>query len=376
MADILKAVEAKAREYGYQLLATSPSDAYQCPASFQTEGFKTTIYLHLPLAKPDDRLIVYEYLSIPIEVDSTHHMSVHPRHPVIATDERREFFITMPVDMLAKCDKLGAYFLCDGLHAKHRASRRTEFIGEENDGLCTWFLLTQNQQAVSTACPIHLHKKQSGVYSVDKNNFVIVEVEDQQGVKTCHGKEVTHHQVSGPTRVHLDPGCSFETKNTLVNAGVDLGLNATPISYKWEKSPAEYFKDLDLDHYKLLEAEANATKSRVPRDVKDIRDWVTRDRERQAWVARNTAWNSSDNMSTTAVVITVVVVIGALTILVTCWYCKRKQARIQAERDTGRELVRVANPAFLVPPYQNDPLFYNGGAGVVPGFTNKFREIA
>lgn len=364
MTYLLQRVQEKADVYGYEMLPRSEADAYQCEASFIiTDDAKVVIFLHIPLSKIGDRLTVFEYLPIPIDVDENHHMSVHPRHAVIATDDKREFFVTMPVSTLATCSKLGAYYLCANTNAKTKAVRRTEFDGEEDDDLCPWFLLTQNQKAIATACPVHIHKKQSAHFAINMNQFVVVEKEVQQGRLACHKQEAQHILVSGPTWVTVNSGCTFETKNTLITGGLDIALNATPISYQWDESPQSIFADIDLEQLHLERIKANVTKTRVPRDVKDVREWMD----------KRTAWNSHGNLTASSVSlwgVLIAVIIGIILIGITC-YCTKRKARLAEQAvPMGSNALTVFNPSFTVVPRPEEP-----PQPAYPHYQNWFRAI-
>ena len=151
MAVLLRSARKKATEMGFQLIPKTASDAYQCQATFRLNGSHVTAIIHLPLTGQEEELQVLEYVPVPLEVEEDVYMTVLPEHTIIATDSARSLFVTMPLTTLATCTTKGAYFLCPEVTSRHRRAKVSQFRGEKDAALCTWFLLTEDLPNVKKA---------------------------------------------------------------------------------------------------------------------------------------------------------------------------------------------------------------------------------
>ena len=306
MKTMLLEASAAALERGYELLVKNPSGAHQCPTSYVTTPTGTIIaFLHIPLAKIGDTMTVFEYLRVPNRVTDGLYMTVEPEHAIIATDDKRTEFITMSLTTLSACDKSGSYYVCPDSNSKHKAAKVAEFEGEIDTTLCTWFLLTQDEDKIKKACSVHLRKAQSQIFEITGTEFVFVEKVPHQGQLSCHGKETEHIRVDGPTKVSVPPGCTFDTNTGSATGVLDLALNMTAISYAWLMDPDQLLADLDLPRYKELVDLANSLKTKIPTDVKEAHDWIT---AQDRWNNRNNMTYS--NVTLWCVVIGIIIVIA------------------------------------------------------------------
>ena len=119
-------------------------------------------------------MTIFEYLRVPNQVTDQLYMTVEHKHAVIATDDKRTEFITMSLTTLFACDKSGSYYLCPDSNSKHKAAKVAELDGEIDTALCTWFLLTQDEDKIKKACAVHQHKPQSQILEITGMEFVFV----------------------------------------------------------------------------------------------------------------------------------------------------------------------------------------------------------
>lgn len=317
MMKMLKEADKSAEERGYELLPNNAAEAHQCPCSFIIKGGIITAFLHLPLAKTGDIMVVYEYLSVPLAVDQGLQITVHPEHAVIATNQARTEFMTMTTTALTACDKRGAFFVCPDANGKHRAGKVAQFDGEKDQSLCPWFLLTQDQDAVRKACTVEVHKRQSQFFELSGTEFVFLEKDPHQGALACRGQETRWIQVGAATRITVPPGCTFTTDTAIATGVLNLALNSTPITFAWDDTPETLLAGLDLPWYKELLDSVQPEKTRVPREVTDIHDWM----------ASKARWNSHSNLTTSSVVtwvIIIAVILAAVLLAGCCWWRRRK----------------------------------------------------
>ena len=349
MAGMLKQAKVDAAKKGYEVLPTNAAEAHQCPCSFASAGLKVTAFLHLPLAKKEDMMTVYEYLSVPVVVSKEVHMTVFPENAIIAINDARTEFITMTLTKLAACTKMGAVYVCPDNGSKHKAARVAEFDGDLDTDLCTFFLLTGEQEQISKACAVHVHAPKSKRYELSGTEYVVVEKEDRQGTLTCHGKGSEWIQLNGATRVTVPPGCQFETSTGISRGSLNLALNVTPVAFAWSVDPVSLLQGLNLESYEdmVVRAKENVAKTRVPRDIRDVHDYINgRDR-----------WNSHSNLTYSNVVLwtVLVTVIVAAGVLGCCWWYRCRGTK--RDRGTPQEAVAAYTvPAASAPHVE---LFYN-----------------
>lgn len=343
MYEILRQVQSEAYKSGYALLPKNPGEAYQCKASFEATHYGINAILHIPLAREGDRMIIYEYLSVPIPVGAGGlQISVHPEHPIIATDERRTVFLTMTLNTLAKCKLLGANYVCEGANTRQLAvAKAAEFEGEPDPALCTFFLLTRQQENVKKACAVQLHKAQSQVFELSGTEFVFVERVAHEGALTCKGKEVEHIHVNGARKVTVPPGCEFTTHTASATGVLDLATNATPVSYKWDMDPEAMLHGLDLEYYQQLVDAVDVGKTRIPRDVRDVHEWLD----------AKARWNSHANLTYSSVGTWVAV--GAAFLVIIGLVCYFKWRRSEDQEERARDRRPAAHSAITVHNHAN-----------------------
>lgn len=241
MGTALSEIREEARKQGFQLLAKTVADIYQCEVSFLTTDTGFELFVHVPLAKDDEILNLHLHLPIPIELPNDKMLLIKPPQRLIATDAQKSVFRTMEPGDLTACKQMGGIYLCDNSNLV-RVTDGLEGLDEPN--ACAFHLLKSNFEAIQRICPMVITDPINDAIAVTPSEFYFMSVTDHQADVFC-GKI---HQRSFPARrvTHqkITPGCTAKTRSHTVTAAVDVLPKGVPVAYNWPDSNAFVLRNL------------------------------------------------------------------------------------------------------------------------------------
>jgi hypothetical protein len=313
MEDTLTAVRTEARHTGYQVMVNNAAEAYQCQASFLMEGDGFFVFLHLPLAKLDDHMTIYEFVPVPMFLTDTQYLQIRPLDDIIAVDAKRTYFFTMNAAQLNACQRIGDLRLCDNANLQTRKSILDSYNGERNHHLCIWFLLNRDYAQVKQACEVHLVLPTDQGFQIGGTDFVFVSARPTVGHLICAGSlDSRQKNLEHVTRVTVPPGCTFETPHQTATGILDQST-AKSISYQWPLAdPKDLLDGLQLEqHQRYLDQRQKG--QRLLTDIPEIQQELAR---AEAYTANNEAWT----IKVSTIVIGIVVLLLVVAASVGGWY--------------------------------------------------------
>lgn len=238
MRKILRAATAKARAQGYELLADTVASIYQCEASFAVDkDGGLSIYVHVPMAREEDRLKLYKHLPIPMR-SSTHSLvTVLPTKNLIAIDPANTKFKVMTSADLTTCKLVGGVFVCKDsnvvrLAAPLQAHDDTDKRAEPD--LCIFYLYRKMMSDIPKVCPAIIDSPKDDAIAVSGREFFVMSRAPELGRLFCPGRSEAPLDLAVVSKVTLEPGCSLVTKSHTVTASLDIASEILTFEYNWD----------------------------------------------------------------------------------------------------------------------------------------------
>ena len=313
---LLARIRQEAATEGYQLLVSNAAEALQCQASYTATDRGYMAILHLPLAKFGDTMDIFQYISVPIPVTPDRHMTIHPKMEAVAVSRDKKYFRPMSLGELTMCDKLGSLHLCDNanLQTRHRAA--SDYQGQRNEQLCTWFIYDGQYDNIRKACKFHLERPTAQGFALSATEFVFVGVEPHQGTITCSGSNQISNSfpVNGITAVTVAPGCSAETPYFRATGGDPSMQEAARRALTWPNTLPVIWEAIDISLLNELEKEGTTP---LPQELGALEDVLTRIK-----ISRQ-ARQASSSLGYVGWSLKILLTIGLVAAGVFIWYVRR-----------------------------------------------------
>jgi hypothetical protein len=245
MLQTLKTIQGMADFAGYTLLAKTVADIYQCETSFITTEYGFDIFLHVPMAKDEDRLKLYLHLPIPVEISENKVLTITPSKPLIAIDPISTKFKVMDAAELATCKKFGGIFLCTDRNVV-RFAASADASGADEPDMCVYHLFKEHHAEIKKVCPILMDSPKPGAIPVSANEFYLMSRNYTQGQILCPGKDPRSFSVRHVTKVTLPKGCSARTDTHEVTAAMDVASPIQTVEFTWPSSKADLLGDFTV----------------------------------------------------------------------------------------------------------------------------------
>jgi hypothetical protein len=251
---------------GYMPIPQHQSDLFQCDASFRaTEKGGLDVFIHVPVARRDDVMSVYEHVAVPMAVSDKTLAKLQPAEEVVAWARDGRSYRTMTKAALAACQAFGTMHLCE--------ENTAELIqqGRENDN-CVVNLYKRDYPGIRRTCPLSLEPVRDQALEVDGRRFVFISRRDHRGRTQCSNNTMRTFSADRISVLELDPGCQAETEGARATAALDIELELNHYGYSFpdQESPKRLLAEVDVGAWEASRAEAERITS-VPTTIDGIR---------------------------------------------------------------------------------------------------------
>jgi len=261
-------VRLQAEEQGYRLLATSASDIFQVEASFIMQGGRLAVIAHVPMARVDDRLEVYQYIPIPIKISAQALVQFQPTKDIIAINTEGSSFRTMTTTQLLGCEKRGTMFLCK----EGNVVQKGHTAGGEKG--CIFHLFAREFNRANATCDTHIVQPKDDIIAISPTEFVITAKEAHAGNIRCPGHREQSFSVNRITKVTMEPGCQGETYSHKFSARLEIDHQTDRnFQYTWPWAKESLLKDLDVVKYDTMRLNSSLLEE-IPTETKEAAAWV------------------------------------------------------------------------------------------------------
>jgi endonuclease V-like protein UPF0215 family len=226
-------VELQANQKGYVVLLNHAVDFLQCEASFLATDNGFNVFLHVPLARPDSVLQVYQHLPMPIPVHENLHLSVDTEIKFLAIDERKSKFLTMTAGDFAECQSIGKVFLCSNHNLVTKSNLE---LKTKDEGMCLFAIHTHQIQAIKRLCKWKVTVKQDQAIQLSPRQFVVYSQNPVQVIHNCPFDNYTTHrtqQLFGVQRVQVQPDCTVETASHILYGTTTVLQREWEVTWSW-----------------------------------------------------------------------------------------------------------------------------------------------
>jgi hypothetical protein len=232
MKDALSQITTHANAQGFQVMAKTVSDIYQCETSFIAHPDGFDLFVHVPIAREADIMFLYKHLPIPFEINPEKVLHIEPAKPLVATDGAHSRFYTLTLADLSACKQMGGIFLCPN-SASYRKVHGSISLTEPDT--CAFHLLTENHALIQKICPMRISDPVEDAIQVTPTEFYMMSKHLHQGSITCQGEGATPRTFSARHVAHItmEPGCTATTGSHSVTAGLDVQVEGSPVTYYW-----------------------------------------------------------------------------------------------------------------------------------------------
>lgn len=268
----LKDITDRAAKMGHKLLVRTEADIFQCDTSFQTTATGLIVLVHVPTAFQGDRMQMYQFVSIPLQISDSTFASITPRSQVIAISDKTDSFKTFSMAKLEQCEKHHGLYLCNNFNYGRLINDNIKDSDDEAD-MCLFHLFRQKHDMVNQTCQVHLSGPVSGVRELTHNQFLMISEEEHLGIIKCFGERDTTFSAGHISKVQLPAGCRAETATHTASATIDVLGQPLDVSYTLKFSPKELLKGLDLNNFESIKRNIDAIET-LPTEVLELKQWM------------------------------------------------------------------------------------------------------
>ena len=242
LAEAYYDIEKEVKEHGLRLLTDGPAGLYQCYASFLTTTEAITVFIHVPVAQLTDNMLLFRYLSTPIEIETGIYLVPRLTKTIIATsaDAGVTRFYTLSEAQLYGCDKRGSLFLCPNTNTARITKPKPN---EKTEEACLYSLYHQEFKLVNTTCEFTISTTRDEAQQIGPRDFNVYNEVPHRGLVYCptpEGEKRVSFAANHKQRITLRPGCTATTDTHELSAGFTLlkPTDAQTTSYDW---PEDFF---------------------------------------------------------------------------------------------------------------------------------------
>jgi len=247
-AAALAASQELAEKQGYEVLLTHPQEIFQAQASvlYDSQGF--TQVIHLPLAKRETILDVWEYRGFPMRLQDAfgrqHFYQVQPDKTILAFSPKSDLYIELDTLALTLCHRINQFFICPDLsvltRVDHPSCLMLLFLGQYEKALnrCKSTVTLNPQDMV-------LPLGQKSGYKIYSSNPSTYKLE-------CTNGTIQTYPLRTFDRITVDLGCKVTTKKFMMFPASTFSV-PTPIRRHYPGSVRKWSKWARLDTVNLKE---------------------------------------------------------------------------------------------------------------------------
>ena len=187
----------------------------QLPCSFLMDvSRKLTVFIHVPLLRPNTIMTLYKYIDMPYAVEnSMHAVSLNTEADYLAVNLERDSFLPITPDRLNSCHKIGSLNLCPD----------TNYLLKDFATYCIAALFNR-PDAVTTACSTRIAPARFALTQVRLDEFYLYHPYETALTLECVGS-TSMETFRGVHRLVLPPNCYGYSRDYTVSTHNQYSLN-------------------------------------------------------------------------------------------------------------------------------------------------------
>ena len=237
-----KKIEKQASDKGFTVLINHALDLFQCQSSFVATERGYQVLIHLPVARADAVLDLYQSVALPIPVHKDLQLSISNPKDIIAVNQDRSKFMTMSGSDLAACDTIGELYTCSNNNVAIKTDMKLQ---NKDSDMCLMAVFRQNVEAIKAMCSWNVAVVETAAVQLSPRKFVTYNKLRSDATITCPSKQAKdrkkHFTASGVSTLNVDPDCYVETKRFILYGADDHLEREFDVSWQW---PDHDFKDI------------------------------------------------------------------------------------------------------------------------------------
>lgn len=230
-------LQARAAEFGCDLLVKHHSDLFQLEVSLLFDGEDAHILLHVPMIPQHSLLRLFKMHPFPLPFFQDTFLIPDVKNDVLAISSTDHRFSTQlsSVDLLG-CHRVNQIFMCDRFGVLSRRFNHT----------CLGALYMQDFIAAQSVCHFEVVPIAEQIYQLKKNWFLVYLPKPVTVPVNCrNGTTAELHLSRGSQKVHISPGCEAGFPDHLLISDFSIRMPADIIQLDWEWDPLVFMPEGD-----------------------------------------------------------------------------------------------------------------------------------
>lgn len=322
-------LKKEAARRGFVLDIKALADIFQAETSFVANRTKFHLFTHIPLARANGLLDIYQYIPFPMEVqESTLAVTIKADKQIIAVhrEDPSRGFIEMTTADLQACRQVGSRYWCEN----------NNVVTKNNSRSCTAALFFKEFNKVKTNCDLFFDDKQDTIVQTGSHSFLSMAATNNFITITCQGKSgQTELPNKGTTSFNISEGCIAESASHRFAPSLDLQSDVANIIHFEIPLPIEELQgQISTEELEAAKVKWQAIGNKAPSLHNLARD-IVKYRE------QHSSWSIFKIMAVSATI--AAILIGGGLIIRWCWAhnIRTNQAKANAQPKAS------APPAYL-----------------------------
>jgi len=222
-------LQARAAEFGCELLIAHHSDLFQIEVSLLFDGTDAHLLVHVPMVPINSLLRLFKLHPFPLPFFDNHFLIPNVQQDVLAVSSNDHRLSThlSSVDLLG-CHRVNQIFMCDRFGVLSRSFNNT----------CLGSLFVQDFKTARATCKFEVAPVTEKVFQLRKNWFAAYLPSPATIPIKCRNGTVTEkHLGRGSQQFHLSPGCEAYFSYHQVFSDLSIKMPAEILHFEWSWDP-------------------------------------------------------------------------------------------------------------------------------------------
>lgn len=233
LKEVARQAEEQATSKGFKVLINHSMDLIQCRSSFISTETGYALFIHLPLAREDTLMQVYQFVPLPIPVHDKLHLAIDSSKDVIAINNEKTRFSAMSSTDLAACEMIGQFYFCNN----NNVARKSNFnLKGKDEDMCLLALHAQRIDTIKSTCKWRINVLENIAIQLSPKRFVMYNEQPHQGRLHCPQQEgspdrtfTAHHT----TTLEIPADCFLETDSHILYGAEELFSREWDVTWSW-----------------------------------------------------------------------------------------------------------------------------------------------
>lgn len=232
LEEVAEQLETEANMKGFIPLINFGVDLLQCDSSFIATDNGYAILIHIPVARPETMMQLYQISRMPVHMHGKMHLTVHTEADIIGINEESKLFTTMTATDLAACNEVSGFYFCQNQNVALKAKR----LKHKNQPMCLHALFMQDYETVKNTCEWDISLMEASAQQLSPRKFITFNKEPHKARVHCPQSDLQTQATftaQGVAITEVPPDCFVETEDYLLY-GSDRSISREwDVSWSW-----------------------------------------------------------------------------------------------------------------------------------------------